>query len=130
MKYLLILLIGFAAATVQAKESICVSLATQQLYLYQGNKIVFTTQISTGKKSMATPPGRYAIDFKKVLVPDPAYHMKLPYFMRISVSPPLGIHYAHDPGYPASHGCIRIGSMKNAITLFNLTPTGTPVTIL
>jgi hypothetical protein len=33
MKYLLNLLIGFAAATAPAKESIRVSLATQQLFL-------------------------------------------------------------------------------------------------
>jgi hypothetical protein len=32
--------------------------------------------------------------------------------------------------YEASHCCVRIGSMKSAIALYNLTPTGTPVTIL
>jgi len=79
---------------------------------------------------MATLCGHFAIDLKKHLIPDPAYHMTLPYFMRLSVYPPFGIHYAHDPGYPASHGCIRIGSMKSAITLYNLTPIGIPVSIL
>jgi lipoprotein-anchoring transpeptidase ErfK/SrfK len=130
MKYLLIFLMGFAATTAHAKESILISLVNQQLYLYQGNKIIFSTRISTGRKSMATPLGHYAIDLKKPVIPDPAYHMTLPYFMRLSVNPPFGIHYAHDPGYPASHGCVRIGSMKSAITLYNLTPTGTSVTIL
>jgi hypothetical protein len=70
------------------------------------------------------------IDLKKLIIPDPKYHMTLPYFMRLGVNPPIGIHYAHNPGYPASHGCVRIGSMKSAITLYNLTPTGTEVTIL
>jgi len=56
MKYLLILLIGFAAAAAQAKESILISLVNQQLY--QGNKIIFSTPVSTGRKSMATQPGR------------------------------------------------------------------------
>jgi lipoprotein-anchoring transpeptidase ErfK/SrfK len=130
MKYFLILLVAFAAAAAQAKESIRVSLAKQELYLYQGNTMIFSTRISTGRKSMATPPGSYTIDLKKLVLPDPTYHMTLPYFMRISVSPPLAIHYANDPGYPASHGCVRIGSMKSAVTLYNLTPTGTPVTIL
>ena len=130
MKHLLIFLLAFAAAAAEAKESIQVNLAKQELYLYQGNTIIFSTRISTGRKSMATPPGHYSIDLKKLVIPDPAYHMTLPYFMRISVYPPLGIHYAHDPGYPASHGCVRIGSMKSALALYNLTPTGTPVTIL
>jgi lipoprotein-anchoring transpeptidase ErfK/SrfK len=130
MKILLILLIGFAAAAAQAKESILISLANQQLYLYQGNKIIFSTPVSTGRKSMATQPGRYVIDLKKLVIPDPTYHMTLPYFMRLGVNPPIGIHYAHDPGYPASHGCVRVGSMKSAIALYNLTPTGTVVTIL
>jgi lipoprotein-anchoring transpeptidase ErfK/SrfK len=130
MKFLLLALIGFAAATLQAKQSILISLAAQQLYLYQDSKIVFSTPVSTGRKTMATAPGHYAIDLKKVIIPDPAYHMTLPYFMRLGVNPPFGIHYAHNPGYPASHGCVRIGSMKSAITLYNLTAIGTPVTIL
>jgi lipoprotein-anchoring transpeptidase ErfK/SrfK len=130
MKYLLILLVGFAAAAAQAKESILISLVNQQLYLYQGNKIIFSIPVSTGRKSMATQPGHYVIDLKKLIIPDPKYHMTLHYFMRLGVKPPIGIHYAHNPGYPASHGCVRIGSMKSAITLYNLTPTGTEVTIL
>ena len=130
MKYLLILLISFAAAAGQAKESILISLANQQLYLYQGNKIVFSTPISSGRKSIPTPPGRYVIDMKKLVVPDPKYHMTLPYFMRLSVNPAIGIHYAHDPGYPVSHGCVRMGSKKREMALYNLTPTGTAVTIL
>src|SRR6202042_613950 len=97
LKYLLIVLISFAAAAGQAKESILISLANQQLYLYQGNKIVFSTPISSGRKSIPTPPGRYVIDMKKLVVPDPKYHMTLPYFMRLSVNPAIGIHYAHDP---------------------------------
>ena len=130
MKYLLIFLIGLAAATAKAKESIVINLENQQLYLYKDNKIVFSTRVSTGRRGMVTPAGHFEIDLKKVLIPDPAYHMTLPYFMRLSVNPPFGIHYAHDPGYPASHGCVRIGSMESAVTLYNLTPTGTPVTIL
>src|ERR1700759_2747597 len=130
LKYFLIILFGFVAASAEAKETIQISLVNQQLYLYQDNKIIFSTRISTGRKRMATPQGRFMIDLKKTVIPDPAYHMTLSYFMRLSVSPPFGIHYAHDPGYPASHGCIRIGSMKSAITLYILTPTGTQVTIL
>ena len=114
MKYLLILLIGLAAATAKAKESIVTNLENQQLYLYKDNKMVFSTRVSTGRPGMVTPAGHFSIDLKKVLIPDPAYHMTLPYFMRLSANPPIGIHYAHHPGYPASHGCVRIGSIESA----------------
>ena len=70
---------------------------------------------------MATIPGKYVIDLKMENMPDPHYHMDLPFFMRVGVNPPFGVHYAHNPGYPASHGCIRIGNMKTAETLYNLT---------
>ena len=125
MKYLLILLIGFAAAAAQAKESILISLVNQQLY--QGNKIIFSTPVSTGRKSMATQPGRYVIDLKKLSIPDPKYHMTLPYFMAWGL---IRRSEFTTRIIPASHGCVRIGSMKSAITLYNLTPTGTEVTIL
>ena len=55
LKYLLIILFGFVAAIAEAKETIRISLVNQQLYLYQDNKIIFSTRISTGRKSMATP---------------------------------------------------------------------------
>ena len=131
MKYLLILLIGFAAAAAaaQAKESILISLVNQQLYLYQGNKIIFSTPVSTGRKSMATQPGRYVIDLKKLSIPDPKYHMTLPTLCAWGLIR-RSEFITRITGYPASHGCIRIGSMKSAITLYNLTPTGTEVTIL
>jgi lipoprotein-anchoring transpeptidase ErfK/SrfK len=52
----------------------------------------------------------------------------MPYFMRLDEEP-FGIHYGYNPGYPASHGCIRVGSMQEAKMLFRMTPSGTSVII-
>jgi L,D-transpeptidase catalytic domain len=88
MRYLLFILLGSAAIHAQAKNSIRISLADQQLYFYEDNRVVFSTPVSTGRRSMATPTGHYVIDLKKTVIPDPAYHMTLPYFMRLASNPP------------------------------------------
>jgi lipoprotein-anchoring transpeptidase ErfK/SrfK len=119
MKYIFLFLL-LSCASLQAKpqpNQIVINLAEQRLFLYQDRNILFSTKISSGRRNMATPVGHFLIDLKSFDMPDPYYHMQLPYFMRLSINPPFGIHYAHDPGHPASHGCVRIGSMQNAITL-------------
>ena len=40
----------------------------------------------------------------------------------------VALHGGSNPGYPASHGCIRL-PMKFAARLFELTQTGSPVII-
>jgi L,D-transpeptidase-like protein len=52
----------------------------------------------------------------------------MPYYLRLS-GEPFGIHYGYNPGYPASHGCIRVGKMRDAAYLFRVVPTGTTVTV-
>jgi len=131
MKYIFLFLL-LSCASLQAKpqpNQIVINLAEQRLFLYQDRNILFSTKISSGRRNMATPVGHFLIDLKSFDMPDPYYHMQLPYFMRLSINPPFGIHYAHDPGHPASHGCVRIGSMQNAITLYKLSPVGTVVLI-
>ena len=131
MKYIFLFLL-LSCASLQAKpqpDQIVINLAQQRLFLYQGRNILFSTKISSGRRNMATPVGHFLIDLKSFNMPDPHYHMQLPYFMRLSINPPFGIHYAHDPGHPSSHGCVRIGSMQNAITLYKLSPVGTVVLI-
>ena len=130
MKYIFLFLL-LSCASLQAKpqpNQIVINLAEQRLFLYQDRNILFSTKISSGRRNMATPVGHFLIDLKS-FDSDPYYHMQLPYFMRLSINPPFGIHYAHDPGHPSSHGCVRIGSMQNAITLYKLSPVGTVVLI-
>jgi hypothetical protein len=48
------------------------------------------------------------------------------YFMRFEGA--NGMHAGYLPGYPASHGCVRLPE-QNAIAFFNSVEVGTPVTV-
>jgi lipoprotein-anchoring transpeptidase ErfK/SrfK len=129
MKFVLLLfIVSFAALQAKASSAIIISLAAQRLYLYQNSKVVFVTKLSTGRKHLPTPRGTYQITEKDVNHTSSIYHVSMPYFMRLD-GEAFGIHYGYNPGYPASHGCIRVGSMSEARTLFRLTPSGTSVII-
>jgi len=59
----------------------------------------------------------------------PGSHFKgapMPYYMQIA--PGFGLHAGYLPGYPASHGCIRMPEFM-AENFFRSVSTGTPVTI-
>jgi lipoprotein-anchoring transpeptidase ErfK/SrfK len=107
---------------------VTVSLSEQKLYLYRDGQPVFSTKLSTGRKGMPTPMGTYEVTEKDALHTSSIYGSSMPYFMRLG-GEPFGIHYGYNPGYPASHGCIRIGSMEDARYLFKVVPPGTGVTI-
>jgi lipoprotein-anchoring transpeptidase ErfK/SrfK len=125
---ILLLIACFAALQVKASSAIIINLAAQQLYLYQDSKVVFVTKLSTGRKHLPTPRGHYQITEKDVYHTSSIYHVSMPYFMRLDEEP-FGIHYGYNPGHPASHGCIRVGSMSEAKMLFRMTPSGTSVII-
>ena len=48
------------------------------------------------------------------------------YFVRFNNA--AGMHAGYLPGYPASHGCVRLPEEK-AIAIFNAVDVGTPVTV-
>ena len=50
----------------------------------------------------------------------------MPYFMRIHGG--IGMHAGYLPGYPASHGCIRLPK-EMAVHFFENAKVGTPVTV-
>lgn len=125
---LLLFVAPFAALQAKATSAIIINLGSQQLYLYQDSKVVFATKLSTGRKHLPTPRGHYQITDKEVYHISSIYHVSMPYFMRLD-GEPFGIHYGYNPGYPASHGCIRVGSVSEAKKLFNMTPRGTSVII-
>ena len=107
---------------------IVVSLADQSLYAYNGQTLVATSNISSGKPGHETPTGEFTVSEK-----DPDHHSSLyenasmPFFMRLTDGG-VGLHAGFIPGYPASHGCVRlpIGMAKE---LFQHVEPGTPVEI-
>jgi lipoprotein-anchoring transpeptidase ErfK/SrfK len=107
---------------------VVVNLKEQRLYFYRDGTVAFTTRLSTGRKGMPTPRGQFYVSDKHEHHTSSIYGSSMPFYLRLS-GEPFGIHYGVNPGYPASHGCVRVGSMQDAATLFQLVPVGTPVTI-
>ncbi len=56
------------------------------------------------------------------------YHCPLPGWMRIG-DLPIGMHEGELPGYPASHGCVRM-PIESALFIFDHAPRGTTVQIV
>ena len=107
---------------------IIVSIRGQKLVVYRDDKQFLTANISTGRNDKPTPPGNYLVTDKIRLERSTLYKVKMPYFLRLSFSE-VGIHYGVNPGHPASHGCIRVGSEQLAQKIFESCPIGTLVQI-
>ena len=107
-----------------------IRLAEQRARIYDsGGKEIYNTRVSTGKKGFSTPTGDFVItnkyrDWKSTLYNDAS----MPYFQRLSCGD-FGLHQGNVPGYPASHGCIRVPA-GNAAKLYTMTRAGDRVKIL
>jgi hypothetical protein len=137
------------------KPSVKISLGEQRAYFYKSGMLVGISQLSTGREGLNTPIGQFSIVQKDInhvssLYGDyvdaagqvvkanvdvnkdpkpPGTHFKgapMPYFMRIHGG--IGMHAGYLPGYPASHGCIRMPEFM-AEAFFKSVSTGTPVAI-
>jgi hypothetical protein len=137
------------------KPSVKISLREQRAYFYKAGLLVGISQLSTGREGLHTPTGHFSIiqkdinhvsskygdyvdDAGNVVVENvelgkdpkpPGTHFKgasMPYFMRIVDG--VGMHAGYLPGYPASHGCIRMPEFM-AENFFKSVSGGTPVTI-
>jgi hypothetical protein len=105
-----------------------ISLRSQKLIVYRDEVAFLTAKISTGREDKPTPPGNYLVTDKIRLERSTLYKVPMPYFLRLSFSE-YGIHYGINPGHPASHGCIRVGSEETAQKIFESCPIGTLVRI-
>lgn len=104
-----------------------ISLSNQTAYYYRNGILWFQTPVSTGRSGFETPPGQYVVTDKQRSRFSSFYKVEMPFFMRLSCSE-FGMHAGEVPGYPASHGCIRI-PLENAIRLYKELEIGTLVRI-
>ncbi|MEO5715871.1 MAG: ankyrin repeat domain-containing protein [Luteolibacter sp.] len=111
------------------ERQIVITLSEQRARLLDadGNEL-FTTKVSTGRKGYSTPTGEYVITDKNRDWTSTIYHASMPYFQRLNCSD-FGLHQGVVPGYPASHGCIRVPE-GNAAKLFTMTQAGDRVKII
>ena len=131
-----------------------VDLSRQAAMLVRDGHVIATSPISSGRRGHATPRGNFSVINKElnhysatygvmvdargqVIVRDANSSMRVPSGGRFVRAPmPYflgftgmhGLHAGHLPGYPASHGCVRMPTEK-ARQFFQSTPTGTPVHI-
>ena len=141
---------------VSGKPSIKIKLSEQRAYFYKGGELVGISQLSTGREGSDTPSGHISRSPRRTRITSrantattsmrattwsfrtwtvskdpkpPGTQFKgapMPYFMRIVGG--VGMHAGYLPGYPASHGCIRMPEFM-AENFFRSVTDGTPVTI-
>lgn len=141
---------------VSGKPKLVIDLTAQRIRYYKGEQLVGMSPISSGRESHSTVTGTYRISQKSpnhrsslygdyvdadgnVVVEDvdvrkdprpPGTRFlgaKMNYFMRVVGA--IGMHEGYLPGYPASHGCIRLPS-DMAEKFYHATPHGTQVQII
>jgi lipoprotein-anchoring transpeptidase ErfK/SrfK len=107
---------------------IVIDLLTQMIYAYRGDKLVGAATISSAKRGMITPLGFWSILEKRPFYRSKKYdNAPMPFMQRIDEYG-IALHGGANPGYPASHGCVRL-PMKFAEKLYGLTKIGSKVVI-
>lgn len=105
-----------------------VDLTRQRATVYRNGVRIGVSTISSGKEGHETPTGVFTILEKNVVHHSKTYDdASMPYQQRLTW---LGVamHAGNLPGYPASHGCVRL-PMAFAKKLFDVTPMGGTVVI-
>ena len=147
---------SLASAINSENSRVLISLAKQRAYLMVGDDVYIDTPISSGKRAGMTPSGSFRVlekdpdhrsniygDFvdsrgrvvrsgvstKVDSAPSGTRYVGAPmkWFCRLT-SGGVGMHIGVLPGYPASHGCIRLPA-EIAPIIYRNVKVGTPVTI-
>jgi lipoprotein-anchoring transpeptidase ErfK/SrfK len=133
-----------------------VRIGEQKVYVYQGDDVAGVSPTTTGKPGHDTPTGHYSVLLKDIDHKSNLYGVFLdshgyivdgnaevgqkapageaydaadmPYYLRIR-DDGVGLHAGYLPGYPASHGCIRLPHAF-AELLFSNVSVGTPVDVV
>ena len=117
------------ASTAPSQISITVSLPDQRAYVYRDGEMIGMTTVSTGARGRATPVGNYTILQKQTFHRSNLYsNAPMPFMQRLTWSG-IAMHAGHLPGYPASHGCIRM-PRAFAEQLYSMTDLGVSVSVV
>jgi len=105
-----------------------IDLRAQRALVYRNGVPIAASTISTGRRGRETPTGLFAILQKEVVHRSRTYDdAPMPYMQRLTWKG-VALHGGRLPGYPASHGCIRLPN-GFAKLLYGATRVGTPVMI-
>jgi lipoprotein-anchoring transpeptidase ErfK/SrfK len=137
-----------------AGRAIVIRLSDQRAFLYNRDELVGISPASTGREGYNTPTGKHrvirkdidhrsslygayvlngrvvkaGVDVRKDRKPPGAVFVGAPMPYYLQIAPSYGLHAGHLPGYPASHGCIRLPN-RWAKRFYYAVRVGTPVWI-
>src|SRR5256714_2409860 len=107
---------------------VLVSIPQQTMHVYRNGILIGRSTVSTGSKGHSTPGGVFSILEKKKTHHSKKYdNAPMPYMQRLTWSG-IAMHSGHLPGYPASHGCIRLPYDFSQL-LFDATANGGTVVV-
>jgi len=147
--------IGLAGKLSAQQSEVIINLTEQAAYLLQDGRVALISPIASGKEGWGTPTGNFRVLIKDLnhqsgsfgLVVDSSGRIvnpnaspgsyvppgcryapaPMPYFMEFSRL--VGMHGGYLPGYPASHGCVRMPK-DLAAQFFARVRVGTPVKVI
>lgn len=109
-------------------DRVVVDLSRQMAYAYSNDSLIGVSTISSGDKNHLSPIGIFEILEKQPMHRSKKYDdAPMPFMQRITDTG-VALHAGHLPGYPASHGCLRLPA-QFATKLFGATRVGTEVLI-
>jgi hypothetical protein len=87
---------------------VVLSYGRQMAYVFRSGQLIGAATISSGIKGRESPIGRFQILEKRKIYRSIRYdNAPMPWMMRLNWYG-VAMHGGHNPGYPASHGCIRL----------------------
>jgi lipoprotein-anchoring transpeptidase ErfK/SrfK len=117
-----------ASVPSEGETRVVVDLLTQMTYVYRGDKLIGASTMSSAKTGHITPYGYWSVLEKRPFYRSKKYdNAPMPFMQRID-NYGIAFHGGLNPGYPASHGCMRL-PMKFAQKLYGVTKVGTKVVI-
>ncbi len=136
-----------------AQRVIEIDLTNQEAYLTDRGRVILRAPICSGRPGHETPTGNFRVTdkdlnhassfygffgnpaTKQIVVPDADIYKKVPPGLEfvqapmryyVQFKPAIGLHAGFLPGYPDSHGCIRMPE-QYAVEFFQAATVGTPV---
>jgi hypothetical protein len=92
----------------QGPLMILVSIPEQTMHVYRNGILIGRSTVSTGSKGHSTPGGVFSILEKQQTHRSKTYNnAPMPYMQRLTWTG-IAMHSGALPGYPASHGCVRL----------------------
>ena len=117
-----------AAIPKEGDTRVVVDLLHQTAYVWRGDALVGASAVSSGKEGKETPLGIWPVLEKQKFHRSRKYNdAPMPFMQRLDKYG-VALHGGNNPGYPASHGCVRF-PLKFAEKLYSLTKVGTVVVI-